>query len=131
MRMKVLIFLMGIVILGGIGYLTYRSIDGKINQPVWSVPDGVARQGRQASLKYGCYACHVIEGIRRATGRVGPKLEDIDEQIYVGGVLPNSPDNMIRWIQDPKRFSPETAMPDLDVSEQDARNIAAYLYGQS
>jgi cytochrome c1 len=70
----------------------------------------------------------VISSIREATGRVGPKLEEIGDQIYIGGVLPNHPENMIRWIQNPKNFSPETAMPDLGVTEQDARDIADYLY---
>jgi len=98
--------------------------------PVWSVQGGDQRRGRQAILKYGCHACHVISSVREATGRVGPKLEDIEEQIYLGGVLPNHPENMVRWIRNPREFSPETAMPDLGVTEQDARDIAAFLYGK-
>jgi len=47
---------------------------------------------------------------------------------YVGGVLPNAPDNMIRWIRDPKSVDPLTAMPNVGVTESDARHIAAYLY---
>ena len=47
---------------------------------------------------------------------------------YVGGVLTNTPDNMIRWLQNPKQVDPLTAMPDLGVTEQDARDIAGYLY---
>ncbi len=62
---------------------------------------------------------------------MGPKLEDLRHQIYIGGVLANEPDNLIRWIQNPKRYSPDTAMPNLGVSEQDARDIAAYLYAAS
>jgi cytochrome c1 len=45
----------------------------------------------------------------------------------VGGVLPNSPDNMVRWIRKPQKVSPLTAMPDLGVTERDARDMAAYL----
>jgi cytochrome c2 len=96
---------------------------------VWTVEGGDQRRGEQAILKYGCHACHVIPDIRQATGRVGPKLEDIRDQIYIGGVVTNHPANMIQWIRAPRNFSPETAMPDLGVTEQDARDIAAYLYG--
>jgi cytochrome c len=92
------------------------------------VEGGNPRAGAEAIVEYGCSACHVISGIRRATGRVGPKLPQIQEQIYIGGVLPNTPENMVRWIQDPQEQCPATAMPDLDVTEPDARDIAAYLY---
>jgi cytochrome c2 len=116
-----------LVLLGFVAALTWEPGYGR-QSPVWTVPDGDQRRGRQAILKYGCHACHVISSIREATGRVGPKLEEIGDQIYIGGVLPNHPENMIRWIQNPKNFSPETAMPDLGVTEQDARDIADYLY---
>jgi hypothetical protein len=45
----------------------------------------------------------------------------------LGGVLSNSPQNMIRWIRAPQAAAPLTTMPDLGVSERDARDIAAYL----
>jgi cytochrome c2 len=107
-------------------YILQSRVPG--GRPVWAVPGGEGRQGREAMLGYGCEACHVIPGIRQARGRVGPKLEEIDRQIYIGGVLTNSPHNMTEWIRNPRRFSPETAMPNLDVSEQDALEIAAYLF---
>jgi cytochrome c len=116
-----------VLFLGVIGYYTIGPGHAG-GHPVWSVPGGDARQGRDAILLYGCYACHVVEGIREATGRVGPKLEEIDRQIYIGGVLTNSPQNMIDWIREPQAFNPRTAMPDLNVSERDARDITAYLF---
>lgn len=87
-----------------------------------------AERGRAAIVRYGCGACHVVPGIRRATGRVGPKLEELGDQMYLGGVLPNTPENLARWIQDPPHFSPRTAMPDLGVSQQEAEDMAAFLY---
>jgi cytochrome c len=97
--------------------------------PIWVVSGGRPEHGRIGLKAHGCYACHVIPGIRTATGRVGPKLEEIDRQIYLAGVLPNSADSLIRWIQTPQEVSPGTAMPDLRVPEQDARDMAAYLFG--
>lgn len=92
------------------------------------VNGGKPERGREMIVRHGCVACHVIAGIGRAKGRVGPKLLDIEEQVYLGGVVANTPEGMIRWIGSPRKFSPATAMPDLGVSEQEARDIAAYLY---
>jgi cytochrome c1 len=47
---------------------------------------------------------------------------------YIAGVVSNTPDNMIRWIQNPPGIDEKTAMPNLGVTEQDARDIASYLY---
>lgn len=92
------------------------------------VKGGDINLGRQAIIDYGCGGCHVIPGVPNAKGRVGPRLNDFAEQIYIGGVLANTPQNLIAWIQDPRAASPPTAMPDLGVTEEDARNIAAYIY---
>jgi cytochrome c1 len=48
--------------------------------------------------------------------------------MYVAGVLPNQPDRLIQWIQDPQSVNPSTAMPNLGVVEPVARDMAAYLY---
>jgi hypothetical protein len=61
--------------------------------------------------------------------RVGPRLAGLADQMFIGGVLPNEPSNLVRWIRFPQEVDSRTLMPDLDVSERDARDIAAYLYG--
>lgn len=129
-RMQVVLWkgLWMLILFGLAAGLTWEPGYGR-QSPVWAVHGGDPRRGRQAILKYGCHACHVISSVREARGRVGPKLEDIGEQIYIGGVLTNHPENMIRWIMDPQGISPQTAMPNMGVTEQDARDIAAYLYG--
>lgn len=94
----------------------------------WHVPGGDPQRGRQAIFHHGCGGCHVIPGVPRARGRVGPQLDDLREQTFLAGRLPNLPQNLVLWIQNPKEVDPQTAMPDLNVSEDDARDIAAYLY---
>ena len=86
--------------------------------------------GARAVHELGCPACHRIAGVARATGLVGPPLEGLRERIYVGGVLPNTADNLVEWIKDPRRFSPKTAMPNVGATDAQARDIAAYLYSQ-
>jgi cytochrome c1 len=58
---------------------------------------------------------------------VGPPLKGIASRLMLGGVLPNSEENMVRWIRFPQEVTPLTAMPDLGVTERDARDMAAYL----
>ena len=89
---------------------------------------GSPDRGRAIIPGYGCPACHTIPGVPGATGKVGPPLAGIVERAYVGGVLPNTPQNLIRWIQNPPAVDPLTAMPNVGVTQADARDIAAYLY---
>ena len=84
--------------------------------------------GPEAIGKYGCAACHTIPRIGGATATVGPPLDRIAVRQYLGGHLANTPGNMIRWIQHPQAIDPATVMPDLGVTDQDARDIAAFLY---
>jgi cytochrome c len=89
---------------------------------------GNARAGRDDIRKYGCYTCHTIPGVAGANGLVGPPLTGIAVRQYLAGELPNTPENMMRWIQHPHQVEPHTVMPEMNVSEQDSRDIAAYLY---
>lgn len=98
--------------------------------PRWQVPGGDPARGRLAIERHGCGSCHVITGVRDARGRVGPQLTDFQQQGYIAGQLPNVPHNLVAWILNPQRFAPGTAMPDLPVSEAEARDMAAYLYRQ-
>lgn len=92
------------------------------------VPNADPIRGRALIERYGCGSCHVVPGIRSAVGEVGPRLDRLNRQTYIAGVLPNTPENMIVWIADPKTADPRTAMPDLGVTPEEARDIAAYLY---
>ena len=89
---------------------------------------GDPARGPELMRKYGCQSCHTIPGVVGANGLVGPPLAGIASRSYIGGVLPNAPDNMLRWIRDPKAVDPLTAMPNTGVTPSDARHIVAYLY---
>lgn len=86
-----------------------------------------ALRGRLALSQYACNACHVIPGVTGPDTFVGPPLKDLAERKYIAGHLPNSAANLARWIRDPRRINPQTAMPAMDVTESDARDMAAYL----
>jgi len=89
---------------------------------------GSVTRGQAAIGKYGCGACHTIPGIQGATATVGPPLTRAAVRQYLGGHLPNSPDNMIKWVQHPQLIDPRNVMPELGVTDQDAKDIAAYLF---
>jgi cytochrome c len=95
-----------------------------------TVAGGNAERGRLAIQRYGCGSCHTISGIASARGLVGPPLQDVGQRMYIAGVLPNQPENIVRWIMDPPATDAKTAMPKLGVIERDARDIAEYLYSQ-
>ena len=85
-------------------------------------------RGVNAIGRYGCGACHTIPGIRGANALVGPPLTRIARRSYLAGEVQNTPANMVRWIQHPQRIEKGTVMPEMGVTESDARDIAAYLY---
>jgi cytochrome c len=89
---------------------------------------GHARSGRTEIRKYGCNTCHEISGVPGARGLIGPRLDGVGQRYYIAGELPNTPDNLMLWIQHPRQVEPHTAMPEMGVTEQDSRDIVAYLY---
>ena len=77
--------------------------------------------------QYACDNCHIIEGMVGPKTHIGPSLRNWQQRKYIAGVLPNTRENLVRWIVDPKEVSPHTLMPDLDVIEPHARHMAHYL----
>jgi cytochrome c len=80
--------------------------------------------------RYGCAGCHTIPGIPGGDGLVGGPLADIRQRVYIGGVVTNSPDNLIQWMVAPQTYSPRSAMPATEISEAEARDVATYLYSR-
>ena len=93
-----------------------------------AVDKGNPTRGRLALQQHACTTCHQIPGMVGSVTHVGPPLEGVAQRKYLAGRLPNSPENMTRWIRDPRAISPQTLMPDLAVGEQAARDMAAYLF---
>ncbi len=87
-----------------------------------------ASHGATLIKDHGCGACHTIPGVQDATGKVGPPLGQIASQAIIGGMLPNTEDNLIKWIRTPQSVVPGNAMPNTELSDHDARDIASYLY---
>ncbi len=89
---------------------------------------GDVAAGKKLIYSFACGSCHVIPGIANAVGTVGPPLQGFASRVYIAGSLVNTPDNLSRWIKHPPQIKPGSAMPDLGVSDEQVRHIAAYLY---
>jgi cytochrome c1 len=96
------------------------------DKPVASL-QGDPAIGRTALTQYACQACHMIPGITGSEVFVGPPLDGIASRPMIAGRLVNNQDNLISWIRNPKAIDPQTAMPNMGVTEQHARDMAAYL----
>src|SRR5690348_2049904 len=85
------------------------------------VTGGDAERGKAAIATFGCGACHTIPGIREAKGMAGPPLMFWSRRTLIAGEAPNTPEFLIRWIEAPQAIEPGTAMPNLGVTEGQAR----------
>ncbi len=92
------------------------------------ITGGDVTQGRVLAKQHGCTTCHVIPGISGPKAWAAPPLMAWAERQYIAGSLPNTPENLIAWLKDPQAIAPETAMPNLNLPEQDILDIGAYLY---
>jgi cytochrome c2 len=131
-RLNIVMVAVGIIlfVMTG-GDLALRGLTRVPSSPSWAVPGGDTRRARIAIAKYGCGGCHAIPGIHEATGRVGPMLTDFKRQAFIAGKLPNVPHNLVHWIQNPQKIDPGVAMPNLGVTQTEAKDIADFLYAQS
>jgi len=89
---------------------------------------GDPAKGQDILAHYGCTACHSIPGMSQTGDVTGPSLAHVGSAATIaGGQVQNTPQNLVLWIQAPARLKPGTSMPDMNVNERDARNIAAFL----
>jgi cytochrome c len=97
-------------------------------QPSKLTTGGDPARGKAQIVAYGCGSCHVIPGVRGARGLTGPPLTQFAYRAYIAGEVPNNEDFLVQWISVPQSIEPGTVMPNLGVSNAQARDIAAYLY---
>lgn len=121
--------LLGAAVAGAAWYVRYK--------PQWdeqarivALSGGDPERGRALFAARGCGGCHALADMPQAHGRVGSSLDGIGNQAIIGGRLANTPDNLARWIGEPQSVSPGTAMPNLGLTHDQARDIAAFLYSR-
>jgi cytochrome c len=109
-------------------YASFIAAPDRARREAAGATGGDPERGAQAIAVRGCGSCHRIEGVPGARATVGPPLDRLAFRGALPGGLPNTTPNLLRWIRFPQQVSPGTAMPDLNIPAQEARDIAAYLY---
>ncbi len=100
--------------------------------PLLAVSACARPSGRHAEAKAliasQCASCHVVPGIETAHGEVGPPLAGLARRQVIAGRLPNTPENLRRFLLHPQSVQPGGAMPELGLTPQQAAAITDYLY---
>ena len=88
---------------------------------------GSPQEGQTIIEQFRCGTCHMIPGIPKANGVFGPPLNEMSRRTFIAGEFPNTPQNLAHWVQAPTSMKPKTAMPDLGLTTDQAKDVAAYL----
>jgi cytochrome c2 len=106
-----------------VAYLLEKSVKQRFPPP----PPGDLESGRELFETVGCLACHRvgedlrgIDDLANASYRTyGPNLAGTGSKVSSGWLY--------AWLRDPKAYWPETNMPSLRLTKQEAADITAYL----
>lgn len=88
---------------------------------------GSASAGKKLIDQYACLSCHKIPGFEGPQGSMGPSLEAFASRKTIAGGIPNEPQTVTAYLQNPQAVDPQNRMPPLGISEPEARDITAYL----
>jgi cytochrome c oxidase subunit 2 len=84
--------------------------------------------GEKLFLSKGCVACHSLQAVDAPKGMVGPNLANVGARSYIAaGTLKNTDANLSRWIRDPQAIKKGVLMPNLGLTEDEARSLVAFL----
>lgn len=91
-------------------------------------PNDVTARGRELFRTETCVNCHAINGVPGANVRVAPDLTHVASRRQLGsGIMPNTPENMRRWITNPQAVKPGALMPDFNLTNEEVDELSEYL----
>ena len=89
---------------------------------------GEPELGRKKLAQRSCGSCHVVPGVPRAEGKSAPSLAGWAGRSTFLNTVPNTPENLEKWLDKPSHRKPGTNMPDISLTPEDSRDMAAYLF---
>jgi cytochrome c oxidase subunit II len=90
--------------------------------------DPLVAQGQKLFLMKGCVGCHSLVAYNAPAGLLGPNLANVGARTYIAaGTLPNTDENLAHWIRVPQDVKHGVLMPNLGVSEDEAKALVAFL----
>ena len=84
-------------------------------------------RGLRLMVDKGCVACHSVPEVAWPRGGLGPSLADFGRQSLIAGRLRNQPGNLMQFVRNAPELTPGTAMPAIPMTDQEARDVTAYL----
>jgi cytochrome c oxidase subunit II len=88
--------------------------------------DPLAQQGKEIFAKSACVGCHTIGGV--SAGQIGPNLTHFaSRKTFAGSLMQTTPENLVKWIENPSHVKPGALMPDLGMRGDQSKALAAYL----
>ncbi len=121
----------GLVVLAAAALGGYRIVDRNSRTDIAiAMTSGDPSAGPRLMRTFGCAGCHAIPGVPGADGKVGPRLDGLRSRVFIAGGLPNTADNLAKWIASPRSFAPHSAMPVTGITKTEARDIVAFLYSR-
>ena len=94
-------------------------------KPAVEEPD--RSEERRVFLSQSCLNCHRVRGTV-AMGTYAPDLTHLmSRATLASGMVPNTAENLRRWIADPQRIKPGCLMPAFGLSVRDRDRIVDYL----
>ncbi|MFQ5754306.1 MAG: c-type cytochrome, partial [bacterium] len=105
-------------------YLVNISKDSDYN--VARAPQGGSvKRGEKLVESIGCKGCHVITENDRKVRKADVTYDIAPELTKIGSKV--NRDWLYAWIKNPKQYNPRTTMPNLRLTDSEARDIVAYL----
>jgi cytochrome c oxidase subunit II len=90
-------------------------------------PTAETQRGHDVFMNNACVTCHTIRGTQ-AGSRVGPELTHVgNRRTIAAGTLPNTREELTRWVRNPQAIKPGTRMPATHLSDDDLAAVVAYL----
>jgi cytochrome c oxidase subunit 2 len=88
--------------------------------------DALAQQGKALFTQQACVGCHTITGV--SAGVIGPDLTHFgSRKTFAGALMTTTPENLIKWIENPEHMKPGSRMPNLGMKGEQSKALAAYL----
>ena len=83
--------------------------------------------GQRVFMTSACNMCHAISGTD-AQGTVGPDLSHFGSRRWLAaGALPNTPQNLRLWLENPQRVKPGNHMPIVQLEPRELDALVAYV----
>ncbi len=98
-------------------YLMKHSSSVELLKPPFA---GDKERGEKLVKEVGCLGCHTGAGVN--VNDFGPELSALGSKV--------TPEWLYTWVKDPKRFSKDTRMPNMRLTDEQASDIVAYLLSQ-